>query len=339
MTISFNVSLIFLLQIIVCSTFIHAARHRRQIVDGTNRIANVPASPPSQNSQGPVQFNNIPYNPPNNPNTVLTNQQISQGQIIPQTQQQQTEVIRGRGFYSSPGFQPPTFTGAKPAGWFGTSYVNWVSNQNGELDKNKLAAEKQAAPNKAVANTAQIRHDGGQQFLAKIARQYASKGEKAFNFALNENREGRGSVCYNHDNFDGYVYGRFPCPLPASTGMNQLDQFCCGLANYQYCCNAQEFSQYQRGAFSDNHYMNDQRFPRRSVYSSTTKRILAIIIPIASFVVLTGIVILVVLYYKKFRKEQTRTRKPSGAIRLEDNYSIVPQDPPVDKVSYVSDEQ
>ena len=67
--------------------------------------------------------------------------------------------------------------------------------------------------------------------------------------------------------------------------------------------------------------MNDQRFPRRSAYSSSTKRILAVIIPIASFVVLTGIVILVVLYYKKFRKEQTRTRKPSGAIRLEDNYS------------------
>ena len=102
--------------------------------------------------------------------------------------------------------------------------------------------------------------------------------------------------------------------------------------------------------------MNDQRFPRRSVYSSSTKRILAVIIPIASFVVLTGIVILVVLYYKKFRKEQTRTRKPSGAIRLEDNYSskksfkiqistdfdfllVVPQDLPVDKVSYVSDEQ
>lgn len=57
-------------------------------------------------------------------------------------------MIRGRGFYSSPGFQPPAFTGSKPAGWFGTSYVNWVSNQNGELDKNKLAAEKHAPPNK-----------------------------------------------------------------------------------------------------------------------------------------------------------------------------------------------
>jgi hypothetical protein len=52
-------------------------------------------------------------------------------------------------------------------------------------------------------------------------------------------RQGRGSVCYNYDNFGGFVFGTFSCPLPASTGMNQLDQFCCGPANYQYCCNAQ----------------------------------------------------------------------------------------------------
>ena len=52
-------------------------------------------------------------------------------------------------------------------------------------------------------------------------------------------REGRGSVCENYENFNGFTYGRFPCPLPASTGMNQLDQFCCGMANYQYCCNVQ----------------------------------------------------------------------------------------------------
>jgi phage gp36-like protein len=52
-------------------------------------------------------------------------------------------------------------------------------------------------------------------------------------------RQGSGSTCFNHENFDGYVFGRFSCPLPPSTGMNQLDQFCCGPANYQYCCNVQ----------------------------------------------------------------------------------------------------
>ena len=52
-------------------------------------------------------------------------------------------------------------------------------------------------------------------------------------------RQGRGSVCSNHENFEGYKFGVFPCPLPPSTGMNQLDQFCCGPANYQFCCNAQ----------------------------------------------------------------------------------------------------
>jgi len=52
-------------------------------------------------------------------------------------------------------------------------------------------------------------------------------------------RQGQGSLCTNYENFDGYTFGSFACPLPASTGMNQLDQFCCGSAHYQYCCNAQ----------------------------------------------------------------------------------------------------
>ncbi len=51
--------------------------------------------------------------------------------------------------------------------------------------------------------------------------------------------KGGGSVCFNRQNYNGYTFGRFPCPLPAGTGMNQLDQFCCGIANYQYCCNEQ----------------------------------------------------------------------------------------------------
>jgi len=67
--------------------------------------------------------------------------------------------------------------------------------------------------------------------------------------------------------------------------------------------------------------MGQERFPKRPDYSSSTKKILAIILPIASFIVLTGIIILVFLYYKKFRKEQNRTRKPAGAVRLEDTYS------------------
>ncbi len=82
-----------------------------------------------------------------------------------------------------------------------------------------------------------------------------------------------------------------------------------------------EFSQNQRGAFGDNSYIGDQRFPKRSNYSSSTKRILAVILPIAGFIVISGIIILVFLYYKKFRKEQNRTGKPAGAIRLEDTYS------------------
>lgn len=82
-----------------------------------------------------------------------------------------------------------------------------------------------------------------------------------------------------------------------------------------------EFSQTQRGAFSDNRYMGDQRFPKQAPYPPSTRKILAVIIPIASFIVLTGIIALVFLYYKKFRNEQSRSRRPPGSILLEDTYS------------------
>jgi hypothetical protein len=82
-----------------------------------------------------------------------------------------------------------------------------------------------------------------------------------------------------------------------------------------------EFHQSQRGGFIDPRFMDQQRFPKRTNYPPSTRKILAIILPISSFVVLTGIGVLVFLYYKKFRNEQNRARRPAGAIRLEDTYS------------------
>jgi hypothetical protein len=52
-------------------------------------------------------------------------------------------------------------------------------------------------------------------------------------------KKGQSSVCINRQSFNGYTFNKFYCPLPPSTGMNQLDRFCCGIANYQYCCNEQ----------------------------------------------------------------------------------------------------
>ena len=82
-----------------------------------------------------------------------------------------------------------------------------------------------------------------------------------------------------------------------------------------------EFSQTQRGAFGDNRYIGDQRYPRPSTYPSSTKKILAIVLPIVGVLVLGGIGALVFLYYRRFRKEQYRTGKAAGAIRLQDSYS------------------
>lgn len=67
--------------------------------------------------------------------------------------------------------------------------------------------------------------------------------------------------------------------------------------------------------------MGDRRFPKQADYPPATRKILAVMIPIASFIVLSGIIAVVFLYYKKFRNAQNRSRKPAGSIRLEENYS------------------
>ena len=53
--------------------------------------------------------------------------------------------MRSRGFYSSPEFKPPSFSGEKPVGWFDTKYPNWVSNQDGPFNK---VDGKNAAPSR-----------------------------------------------------------------------------------------------------------------------------------------------------------------------------------------------
>ena len=103
--------------------------------------------------------------------------------------------------------------------------------------------------------------------------------------------------------------------------------------------------------------MNPQGYPKRATYSPSTRKILAVILPISGFVVLAGIGALVFLYYKKFRSEQSRSRRLPGAIRLEDTYSsksmlntlenltslsrlVVPQEVPIDKtMSYQNEQQ
>ncbi|CAF1196750.1 unnamed protein product [Rotaria sordida] len=331
-----------LLLIIYCIIESNANRHRRQIIDGTNPNVRIP----QQNFGGPISLSNVPLNSLNNPNIVISNERNNLQQFNTKNNppiiasQPQVEPVRSHGFYNNPSFQPSPFTGAKPLGWFGTNRINWVSNRDSELDKNKLAVQKNPpSSTNPQTNIIQPRKDGGPLFLEKIAQQYASKGQKAFNFGQFETHQGRGSVCSNHENFGGFVFGIFSCPLPANTGMNQLDQFCCGPANYQYCCNAQEFSQSQRGAFSDNRFIDRQGFSTRTDFSPSTKQILAIISPIGSFIVLVGIFTLVILYYKKIRKEQNRIGKLAGAIRLEDNYSIVPQEPPMEKSIFPQNEQ
>jgi len=170
---------------------------------------------------------------------------------------------------------------------------------------------------------------GGAAFLEKVAKQYANKGEKSFNFGQYNNPQGRSSVCINRQNYNGYTFGRFRCPLPPGTGMNQLDQFCCGIANYQYCCNEQEYNREQFGGYGDNTYLGKRPF--RNSYYSSSSRTLAIVLPIVGILVVAGAVIIVYFYYKKVRNAQNINGISSITTRLNDKYKAVPQEPPVEK--------
>ena len=69
---------------------------------------------------------------PSNPNGLMpaNNLQQSNKNLLPPSQGQ-----TGRDFYSSPDFKPPSFNGDKPLGWFDTKYQNWVSNQDGQINR------------------------------------------------------------------------------------------------------------------------------------------------------------------------------------------------------------
>ena len=119
------------------------------MVDGTNRNAGIPQQKPP----GAIPSNNYPFYPSNNPAFVPSSQQNNPKQMntnyqLPVASQRQMEPVRSPGYYSAPSFPPSPFTGEKPSGWFGTNHLNWVSNKESELDKNKLAAGKTAGPAK-----------------------------------------------------------------------------------------------------------------------------------------------------------------------------------------------
>lgn len=82
-----------------------------------------------------------------------------------------------------------------------------------------------------------------------------------------------------------------------------------------------EFRESQRGGFAENHLYNDQRNSKLVPYSNSTKKILAIVLPIVSVIILSGVGVLVFLYYKKFRQAQYRVGKPTGATRFDENYT------------------
>ncbi|CAF3263362.1 unnamed protein product [Rotaria socialis] len=306
------------------------ARQRRQAVGGNNRDIGFPPG----NSDGSILTNNAKFNPSNNPNMIISNdrnnQQQSNNNLLAASQGQPV-VVRSRGFYDSPGFKSSSFSGEKPVGWFDTKYPNWVSDQNTELDKNNdMVAGKNGAPSSLQGKAIQSRkEDDGPLLLQKFADQAISRGEKSYAFDQSYDQKRLDNVCSNRHNFNGYTFGRFQCPLPTASGKHRNNRFCCGPANYQYCCNQQEFhqnqNQNQEYGYSNNHGKN-----RHSNHSHTTRRILAVVLPIVGILVVAAVAIIVFLYYKKLRNTQNKQSKSSGVNKLGDNYSAVPQDLPVE---------
>ena len=79
-----------------------------------------------------------------NPN-VRTDQQQLGINALPSSQGQ---PVRGRGFYDSPEYKPPSFSGDKPTGWFDTKYPNWLSSQDDQSGKDNAVEGKNAAPSR-----------------------------------------------------------------------------------------------------------------------------------------------------------------------------------------------
>ena len=91
-------------------------------------------------------MNNVPYNPSNNLNILASNEQsniqrINNDDLLIAVSIRQIEPVHREGLYNRRSFQPSPFPNEKPSGWFGTNRINWISNYDSELDKNKLAAK------------------------------------------------------------------------------------------------------------------------------------------------------------------------------------------------------
>jgi hypothetical protein len=126
---------------------VNANRQRRQAAGANNLNIGVPLGNPN----GLMPQNNGQFNPSNNPNLVISNdrnnQQQSNNNLLPSSQGQ-VPPVRSLGYYNSPEFKPPSFSGEKPVGWFDTKYPNWVSNQDGQSGRNNMVDGKNAPPSR-----------------------------------------------------------------------------------------------------------------------------------------------------------------------------------------------
>ncbi|CAF1357280.1 unnamed protein product, partial [Didymodactylos carnosus] len=130
---------------------------------------------------------------------------------------------KSNGIYRSGNIQMSPFVSN---GWFDNTNRDWFLNNGYYV-------------NDALSMTGKMKDIGlsnGQLVLSKLARVFRTRGEKSY--PKYQITDGRGTVCTNVENFEGFSYGQFPCPLPDT---DPSAVFCCGEKNRQYCCTEQEF--------------------------------------------------------------------------------------------------
>ncbi|CAF0843333.1 unnamed protein product [Didymodactylos carnosus] len=224
----------------------------------------------------PLQQQPPPQNDRSNPGYQPSNVDNKGGNVF----------AKSKGIYRSGNFQPSPLVSN---GWFNTNNEKWL------LSNGYFVGDSQG-PMSLMDKTKNVGSTGGQLIMSKLAKTFLSKGEKTYpKYATSK---GRGSACINSDNFDGFTYGSFPCPL-SDTDSNAI--FCCGPKNRQYCCNTQEYSAEQR-------YRIDGRSAKAVKVNRSKTVALATVLPILAVLLIIGIGTVVIMKYLRSNRAKTYGR-------------------------------
>ncbi|CAF0852460.1 unnamed protein product [Didymodactylos carnosus] len=247
---------------------------------------NYPSDLPKNYQQQPPPIYTDPQNFPRQQQQLSQSEQLNPGLRSSNNNNKGGNVFpKSNGIYRSGSVQPSPFA---TSGWFSNNNNEWFS-KNGYYVGDSQSPMSLTDKVKNVVST-------GQLVLSKIAKIFLSKGEKSYP-KYEPGKEGR-TVCSNSENFNGFTFGHFPCPLP-DTDPNVI--FCCGPKNRQYCCNAQEYNAEQRYG----QYGFDGRLTKSAKINKSKTVVLATVLPILGALLIIGIGTIGIMKYLRWRRVKT----------------------------------